>query len=206
MEGRKLWILEDEKRGCSQEASDSDEKKIFVNSGMLRVQPSDHLEELEKETLANMERDGFRHAQFVKSSAEDQQRADLLGWKDKLLDFAIPHSSPTSSFEAVLDSLAGFVRCSNACAHYQKVAASKGVRFWFGQKAGAVDSLVKESSAIDSEKAKVIGLKTKDGVTHKADVVVVAGKEHRPVYGTIILTANSWVFFHANPSRLELPS
>lgn len=204
MEGRKLWISEDEKRGFSQEASDP--KKIFVNSGMLRVQPSDHLAALEKETLANMERDGFRDTQFVKSSAEDQERAGRLGWKTKLLDFAIPDSSPTNSYEAVLDSLAGFVRCSNACAHYQKIAASKGVQFRFGQKVGAVDSLVKEPSASEPEKAKATGLKTKDGVVHKADVVVVAGKKHKYVYRTIILTASSWVLFHANSSRLELPS
>ncbi|KAJ5407700.1 hypothetical protein N7509_001583 [Penicillium cosmopolitanum] len=195
MEGRKLWISEDEKRGCSQEASDSEEKKIFVNSGMLRVQPSDHLEELEKETLANMERDGFRHAQF------DGRISCSIS------QFLIP--PPTSSFEAVLDSLAGFVRCSNACAHYQKVAASKGVRFWFGQKAGAVDSLVKEPSAIDSEKAKVIGLKTKDGVTHKADVVVVAAGS----FSTQILpdlsyhlesSAGSLAIFKIDPSDKEL--
>lgn len=177
MEGRKFWISEDEKRGCSQETPDSDEKKLFVNSGMLRVQPSDHLEALEKETLANMERDGFRSAQFVKSSAEDQQRAESLGWKDKLLEFEIPESSPRTSYEAVLDSLAGFVRCSNACAHYQKLAASKGVQFHFGKEAGAVESLVKEASTVEPTKSKVTGLKTKDGVVHRADVVVVAGKE-----------------------------
>jgi hypothetical protein len=131
-----------------------------------------------------------------------------LGWKDKLLDFTIPDSSPATSYEAVLDSLAGFVRCSNACAHYQKVAASQGVQFRFGQELGAVDSLVKEPSTTEPEKAKVIGLKTKDGVIHKADVVVVAGKEHqcfKTAYDIMILTANSRVLFHADSSRLELP-
>ncbi|KAJ5739044.1 FAD dependent oxidoreductase [Penicillium manginii] len=209
MEGRKFWISEDEKRGCSQEGSDSEEKRIFVNSGMLRVQPSDHLEALERETLANMERDGFRDAQFVKSNAEDQQRADRLGWKDKLLDFTIPDSSPATSYEAVLDSLAGFVRCSNACAHYQKVAASQGVQFRFGQELGAVDSLVKEPSTTEPEKAKVIGLKTKDGVIHKADVVVVAAGS----FSTQILpdlsyhlesSAGSLAIFKINPNDKEL--
>lgn len=176
MEVRKFWIAEDQNRGFSQQAPASEEKRLFVNSGMLRVQPTDHLGALEKETLANMERDGFRDTQFVKSNAEDQRRADRLGWKDKLLDFAIPDASPASSYEAVLDSTAGFVRCSNACAHYQKVAASKGVHFHFGQERGAVKSLVKEPSAAEPDKVKVTGLKTEDGVFHKADVVVVAGK------------------------------
>lgn len=177
MEGRKFWISEDEKRGFSQQDPASGEKRLFVNSGMLRVQPSDHLEALEKETLANMERDGFRDTQFVKTNAEDQERADRLGWKEKLLDFAIPDASSASSYEAVLDSLAGFVRCSNACAHYQKVAASKGVQFRFGPETGAVESLVKEPSPAEPDKVKVTGLKTKDGAIHSADVVVVAGKD-----------------------------
>ena len=177
MEGRKYWIAEDEKRGVSEQSPDSQEMRLFVNSGMLRVQPSDHLEDLEKETLANMERDGFRDKQFVKSILEDQQRADRLGWKNKLLDFAIPGSSPPSSYEAVLDSTAGFLRCSNACAYYQQIAASKGVHFHFGSESGAVESLVKEPSITNPGKSKVIGLKTVNGVTHKADVVVIAGKK-----------------------------
>lgn len=176
MEGRKYWISEDEKRGFSRESSDSEEMRLFVNSGFLRVQPSDHLEELEKETLANMERDGLRDTQFVKSIPEDQQRADRLGWKNKLLDFAIPDSSPPSYYEAVLDSTAGFVRCSNACSHYQKIAASKGVNFHFGPESGGFESLVKEPSTTEPEKSKVTGLKTKNGAIHKADVIVVAGK------------------------------
>ncbi|KAJ5678860.1 FAD dependent oxidoreductase [Penicillium macrosclerotiorum] len=174
MEARKFWVSEDEKRGFSQQAPAPGEKRLFVNSGMLRVQPTDQLGALEKETLANMERDGFRDTQFVKSNVADQGRADRLGWKDKLLDFAIPDVTPASSYEAVLDSTAGFVRCSNACAHYQKVAVSQGVQFHFGPEKGAVESLVKEHSATEPDKVKVLGLKTSDGIYHKADIVVVA--------------------------------
>ena len=141
---------------------------------MLRIQPSDHLSALEKETLANMQRDGVRDTQFVKSDAADRERADKLGWKDKILNFHIPNSE--REYEAVLDSLAGFVRCSNACAHYQKVAAGKGVKFHFGPQEGAVDYLVKAKSDTEPGKDKVMGLKTKDGVVHDADAVVVAGK------------------------------
>ncbi|KAJ5599065.1 hypothetical protein N7450_000132 [Penicillium hetheringtonii] len=209
MEGRKYWISEDEKRGFSRESSDSEEMRLFVNSGFLRVQPSDHLEELEKETLANMERDGLRDTQFVKSIPEDQQRADRLGWKNKLLDFAIPDSSPPSYYEAVLDSTAGFVRCSNACSHYQKIAASKGVNFHFGPESGGFESLVKEPSTTEPEKSKVTGLKTKNGAIHKADVIVVAAGS----FSTQILpelsyhlesSAGSLAMFKIDPSDKEL--
>lgn len=129
IEARKAWVLEDDKHGFSEQSDLSNDQRIFVGSGMLRVQPSDVLGALEKETLANMERDGLRDTQFVKSKPEDRRRAEQLGWKDKLLDFEIPQSSPASTYEAVLDSLAGFVRCSNACAYYQQIAADKGVEF-----------------------------------------------------------------------------
>ncbi|KAJ5437664.1 FAD dependent oxidoreductase [Penicillium cf. griseofulvum] len=174
LESRRRWVSEDEKRG-STEQDDGRNIGLFVNSGMLRIQPSDHLATLEKETLANMERDGLRDTQFVKSDPADRKRASKLGWKDKILNFHISDSAE-STYEAVLDSLAGFVRCSNACAHYQKVATDKGVKFCFGPQEGAVDCLVKEKSSLEPSKDKVTGLKTKDGVVHDADSIVVAGK------------------------------
>ncbi|KAJ5652689.1 hypothetical protein N7507_010115 [Penicillium longicatenatum] len=178
MEARKFWIAEDQNRGCSQ-------------------QPTDHLGALEKESLANLERDGFRDTQFVKSSAKDQQRADHLGWKDKLLDFGIPDVTPAGSYEAVLDSTAGFLRYSNACAHYQKVASSTRVQFHFGQEKGAVESIVKEFSAAEPNKKKATGLKTKDSVFHKADVVVVAAGS----FSTQVLPSLS---YHLEPSAGSL--
>ncbi|KAL3471865.1 FAD dependent oxidoreductase [Aspergillus californicus] len=175
IESRKAWVAEDEKRGFP-ENDRWDDGRIFVSSGMLRVQPSDALSALEQETLTNMERDGIRDTQFIKGDAEDRRRAESMGWKDKLLEFEIPGSSPASSYEAVLDSLAGFVRCSDACAYYLKVAKEKGVEFRFGPEEGAVGGLVKSSltAQVEKEKAKITGLKTKDGQTHHADVVVVA--------------------------------
>ncbi|KAJ5112730.1 FAD dependent oxidoreductase [Penicillium argentinense] len=209
MESRKLWVSEDEKRGFSPQASESGEKRLFVNSGMLRVQPSDHLEALEKETLANYERDGLRETQFVRSDPEDQRRAESEGWEKKLLEFRIPHTSPAESYEAVLDSTAGFVRCSNACTYYQKLAASKGVQFHFGPEDGAVKSLVKSPSSVDSSKEKVTGIETKSGAVYNADVVVVAAGS----FSTQILpdlsyhlesSAGSLATFKIDPSDTEL--
>lgn len=139
---------------------------------MLRVQPSDELGALEKETLANMERDGIRQTQFVKSNPEDRKRADAEGWVAKLLEFPIPDSG-AKTYEAVLDSLAGFMRCSNACLYFHKLAISKGVEFFFGNEKGAVASIVEEKTG-DTKRA--IGVQTQDGAIHKADIVAVAGK------------------------------
>lgn len=140
---------------------------------MLRVQPSDELGALEKETLANMKRDGIRETQFVKSLVEDRERAKIEGWDAKLLEFPIPDSNDGRTYEAVLDSLGGFMRCSSACLYFHKLAVSKGVKFIFGNEHGAVESIVEQAVG---DKKKAVGVKTRDGNAHKADVVAVAGK------------------------------
>lgn len=166
LESRELWTAINKDSGSD----------LFVPSGMLRVQPTDELSQLEKETLANMERDGIRDTQFVKSNADDRKRAEAGGWESKLLDFKIPDNADNHSFEAVLDSLAGFMRCADACAYFQKLAASKGVEFHFGAEEGAVASLIEEESTTSTAGQKrVVGIKTKDGKVHKAGVVAVAG-------------------------------
>lgn len=164
MEARAVWMS----------LNDKAQKDLFVGCGMLRVQPTEELGALEKETLANMERDGLRDAQFVKSDPNDQHRAVNLGWSQKLLDFPIPDSSPAMTFEAVLDSTAGFTYCSQSCAQLLKEAKDHGVTFWLGAHQGAFESLVEENCANSSLK-RAVGLKTRAGTFHKADIVVIAG-------------------------------
>lgn len=165
MESRAAWL----------KLNEGLEDALFVGCGMLRVQPSDELGALERETLANMDRDGFRDTQFVKSNANDRNRAASQGWSKKLLDFEIPNSTENRTFDAVLDSLGGLTRCSAACYQYYKLAASAGVEFIFGAEEGAFESFVEEISVAGVSKKKVVGLKTKDGKTHNAHVVAVAG-------------------------------
>ncbi|KAM3434979.1 hypothetical protein MY4824_005132 [Beauveria thailandica] len=162
LESREEWIAINKSSGAD----------LFVPSGMLRVQPSDELGALEKETLANMKRDGIRQTQFVKSLKEDRERAKAGGWDAKLLEFPIPDSNDGRTYEAVLDSLGGFMRCSNACLHFHKLAVLNGVRFILGNEHGAVESIVEE---MVGDKKKAVGVKTKDGAVHRADVVAVAG-------------------------------
>ncbi|KAK2595479.1 hypothetical protein QQS21_006819 [Conoideocrella luteorostrata] len=164
MESRDAWI----------KINQGLDEPLFVESGMLRVQPTDELGALEKETLANMERDGFRDTQFVKSDVEDQRRAAVQGWQKKLLEFEIPESEEHKTFDAVLDSLGGLTRCSAACYHYYRMAAAAGVKFIFGPEEGNFDSFIEQDSTVDATKTKVVGLRTKDGKAHAADVVAVA--------------------------------
>ncbi|PKX90529.1 uncharacterized protein P174DRAFT_493786 [Aspergillus novofumigatus IBT 16806] len=137
------------------------EKKKTV--AIIGAKPTDKLSELEEGTLASMERDGLYHTQFIKSSPEDRQRAESLGWSGKLLNFDIPDTEPRQTYDAVLDSLIGF----------HKIAVAEGVKFCFG-KEGAVKSLVKAPSTLEPGKEKVTGIRTEDGALHNVDAVVVA--------------------------------
>ncbi|EMR69492.1 putative fad dependent oxidoreductase protein [Eutypa lata UCREL1] len=169
MESRQAWIKHDVER-----ARDGiEEGKLFMPCDMLRIQPTEKLGALEKETLANMEREGLRDTQFVKSDPKDRERARKRGLDSKLLEFNIPDENPPKTFEAVLDSLAGYTKSSSACLYFYRVADVQGVKFRFGPEEGKFDSLVEESIP-ESNRKRAIGLKTKDGVVHKADVVVIA--------------------------------
>lgn len=167
LESREEWLKINQEYGS----------KLFVDCGMLRVQPSEHLAIPEEETLASLKRDGLRHTQFVKNNTDDHWRAAELGWAAKLLDFGIP-AEPDKLFEAVLDSLSGFVKCSEACAYLQSKASSQGVKFRFGNGKGRCDSLVLDtrSEGAVGDIRKVVGVKTRDGTVHTCDTVVVAGK------------------------------
>lgn len=174
---------------------------------MLRVQPTDHLGALEKETLENMERQGLRDAQFVKSDPADRNRAARLGWDGKMLDFAIPDDPESKTFEAVLDSLAGFTRCNKACAHFKALGESKGVVFRLGSHEGAFDVLIEEESATSPGQKKVVGLKTKDGIFHRADVVVIAGTFLPcPIFSLPLTRSHSGFLLDATTAWLIIPS
>lgn len=170
-----------------------------------------------------MERDGLRPSQFIKSDAADRERARAEGWEAKLLEFPIPDDPQQKSFEAVLDSSAGFMRCSAACEYYRKLALSKGVNFKFGPKEGEYGSIVSTESTTSPGKKRATGIKTKDGLTHSADVVVIAGKSSEtdksgshltnvqrvrtpPSFSPIWLTILNHLLAALPPSRLTSPT
>ncbi|OTA99388.1 hypothetical protein M426DRAFT_76417 [Hypoxylon sp. CI-4A] len=123
--------------------------------------------------LTNMEKEGLRDTQFVKSSSEDRGRAKSQGWDSKLLDFNIPDTPTPKTFEAVLDSLAGYTKSSEACSNFHKLAVAQGVKFQFGHEQGYVESIVDESTGTSGGK-RAVGIKTRDGAFHRADIFAVA--------------------------------
>lgn len=146
-------------------------KELFVASGMLRVQHARELDESEKRTLENMTAEGLRDTQFVLLSDDDRRRAQERGWAHKLLRFAIPKTDGKETFEAVLDSTAGYVYPSRACAYLADKLRKKGAEFIEGPEKGEFASFVVEGSG---NSKRVTGIRTKDGKEHLADLVIMA--------------------------------
>ncbi|PCH41319.1 FAD dependent oxidoreductase [Wolfiporia cocos MD-104 SS10] len=146
-------------------------KELFMESGMLRVQPSDELDELEKQTLANMTKEGLRDTQYILTNEEDVRRAERNGWAHKLLKFSIPESDGKRAFEAVLDSTAGYVYPSAGCAYLAEKLHKLGAKFIEGPEKGVFKSFRIEG---EGESKRVIGITTADGKEHSADLVIMA--------------------------------
>ena len=148
-------------------------KELFVESGMLRVQHTGVLDEREKQTLQNMTAEGLRDTQFVLSNDEDRRRAQERGWAHKLLKFTIPKTNSPETFEAVLDSTAGYIYPSDACAYLADKLRKKGAEFSEGPEKGEFASFLVEGS---DNSRRVTGIRTKDGREHPADLVIMACK------------------------------
>ncbi|KAH9951828.1 FAD dependent oxidoreductase [Amylocystis lapponica] len=148
-------------------------KEFFVESGMLRVQHSSRLSDEECKTLANMTAEGLRDTQYILSNDDDVRRATENGWVNKMLRFTIPapQGDGTESFEAVLDTTAGHVFPSKACEYLAGKLRDQGAMFILGPEKGAFSSFRIEGSG---ESKRVLGIVTKDGTEHTADLVIMA--------------------------------
>jgi sarcosine oxidase/L-pipecolate oxidase len=141
--------------------------RIWNNCGFLRLSADGKLSEHETSTLANLTADGLRDTQYVIGDPWDDARAKANGW-DKKFD-ALKRKERGQDLVGVLDTTAGFVEASKACLWTLYLARKAGVKFVLGNVVGRFDSFLKE-------KARTVGLKTADGLEHKAELVILAGK------------------------------
>ncbi|KAL1723076.1 FAD dependent oxidoreductase-domain-containing protein [Schizophyllum commune] len=133
---------------------------IFHECGVVRIphHPTAPVTEFEKEGMKTLS-DEQRYKHYILSSEEDKQRAKDAGLLDRLTVFKWDG-------DGVLDMTGGYTVADKACAYAQYLCTKAGVKFVFGE-AGKVVNLVKEGG-------KVVGVKTADGQTHRADLVILA--------------------------------
>ncbi|KAI1334501.1 FAD dependent oxidoreductase [Xylariaceae sp. FL0016] len=141
------------------------DRKLWWNSGFLRMAAGSEFGSFELETLANMEKEGIRQTQFKSDDASDIQRAKDSGWIHKL--DPCRRRERFGVHKAVLDSSAGFTVAYKSCAWAQHLAMQAGVEFVLHPTGGKVLDI--------SNARRKPTVKTADGQTHYADLVVVAG-------------------------------
>lgn len=163
---------------------------IWNNCGFLRLSADGKLSEHEKSTLANLTADGLRDTQYIIGDPRDEARAKANGWHRKF--DALKRKERGQNLVGVLDTTAGFVEASKACLWTLYLARKAGVKFVLGNEVGRVDCFLKE-------RGRTVGIKTADGLEHKADLVILAGKLRR-CSGYSLLNFCRCSF---NPAQLE---
>ncbi|KAI1483155.1 FAD dependent oxidoreductase [Daldinia eschscholtzii] len=162
------------------------DRKLWWNSGMLRMSSEDELGDFEIATLENMDREGIRETQFRTDDKADIARAKERGWAHKL--DPCRRQERFGTHKAVLDSTAGFVYAYKSCAWAQHLASKAGVKMILSPLRGKVVDITTEE-----DRPVVV---TADGSEITADLVVVAGGGWTPslvpeVQGLLETTAGS---------------
>ncbi|KAJ8120186.1 hypothetical protein ONZ43_g3042 [Nemania bipapillata] len=142
------------------------ERMVWNKCGFLRMAVGSEFPDIELDTLRNMEKEGIRDTQFRSDDDIDVERASKSGWGHKL--DACRRQERFGVHKAVLDSSAGFTVAYKACAWAQYLARKAGVEFILHPTKGKVTN-------IDTTATEKPIVQTADGVTHEADLVVVAG-------------------------------
>ncbi len=161
---KQIWESAPEKLPKGLKPSD----KIWNNCGFLRLSLDGKLSEHETLTLAGLTAEGLRDTQYILGDPSDDARAKVKGY-DKKFD-PMRRKSRGKDLVGVFDSTAGFVEASKCCIWALHLARKAGVKFVLGQERGRLISFLKEGG-------RTCGIKTTDGQKHRADLVILAGKQ-----------------------------
>lgn len=122
----------------------------------------DSLPQFEKDTIQNMTKVGLARTQIDLSSPSDVQRAKADGF-----DFAINPFNRKNNF-GVVDTQGGFVYADRACRFALHKAKALGVQLILGGSKGTFLALLR------NENSRIAGVQTEDGVSHSAELTVMA--------------------------------
>ncbi|KAB8293065.1 hypothetical protein EYC80_007425 [Monilinia laxa] len=206
MEGVKIWNEWNEQLSKTPNSELpkglSSDDKLWENCGFLRLSEDDVLSDHELTTLVSLTNEGLRDTQYILGNVEDENRArDSFRRFDQKFD-ALKRKEKGQALRGVFDSTAGFLRASKACLWAMHLARKSGVKFVIGEN-GRLASLIKESDG------KVVGVKTADGVSHRAELVIIAAGSWTPsllpsVRRILEATAGSVAYIQIPKSRQDL--
>jgi len=138
--------------------------KVFVNCGVASLNEGNVLPPFEVATMKAMAKHGHGETQLSPADHQHLRKAAAMG-----LDMdQFRCKSRGQKVVGVLDTSGGVAMADKACRFALHKARSYGARFVLDPVAGAFTSLVNESDE------QVIGIRTRDGQTHHAKLVIMA--------------------------------
>ncbi|CAG8021745.1 unnamed protein product [Penicillium salamii] len=176
LEARDIWlewnrvIRESQPSDLPQPLSPEDE--LLTLCGVYHLADGPNMIPRYVENLRVMEdtAPSFRDLQFIKNNGDDEKRASARGaeWGRKYHLFDQFKDGATNGF---LDAGSGITLADKACVYARHLCQKAGVKFVLGCPNGELEQLVVERSG---NKKQVKGIKTRDGLTHFSDLVVLA--------------------------------
>ena len=157
----KSWN-DDIKHGKMLPAGFTNKDVLFFNNGNLTMTSDDVLPQFEIDTIQNMTKVGLAKTQVVLSKPTDVSRAKADGFT-----FAVNPFNRKNNF-GLLDTQGGFVYSDKACRFALHKARTLGVKAILGGSKGTFANFLRGSDS------RVSGVQTADGVSHEAELTIMA--------------------------------
>ncbi|EEU43010.1 uncharacterized protein NECHADRAFT_83703 [Fusarium vanettenii 77-13-4] len=176
-------------------------QELFQNIGWARLTDIGRPQDVDIETFKTMSEAGLGQTQYFLHSEQDLKRAEADGWGGARLD-QFQRRSRGLALDGVFDSNAGLANADLACKYALDLIEQEGAETYFGDK-GELSSLIRD----DKDARRVIGIVTKDGERHFADLVIVAAGPFSPLIvpelkSFMTTTAGNFVFIKV-PEHLQ---
>ncbi|KAI1360220.1 putative sarcosine oxidase [Xylaria arbuscula] len=170
------WNAEIADGGASVPPGMTSTDRVFVQNGNLSMSSAPELPAWEQACIRGMEEMG--HPDAMLSTTDERHRAVA---RDKGI-FAscmdpFRREARSKPNVGVLDSTGGMALADKACRFALHKARRLGARFVFGDPEGYFEELCYDDDAGD----RVVGVKTRDGKTHRAAMVIMACGGWTPV-------------------------
>ncbi|KAJ4253810.1 hypothetical protein NW762_010205 [Fusarium torreyae] len=172
----------------------SSQDALFVNNSTLTITSDSSLSKFDRDTIQNMTKVGLQDTQIDLSEPSDVERAKAQGF-----GFAVD-AIDLKGHAALLDTQSGFAYADKACRFALTKAQTLGVQFVFGESRGKFVGLLENADS------QVLGVRTADGVSHPAELTIMACGGWTPSLVTQLddlceTTAGSVAIFQLPPDK-----
>ncbi|KAI1113326.1 FAD dependent oxidoreductase [Nemania sp. NC0429] len=150
-------------------------------------------------TLNSFRASAERHPEVSKRIIPLNDRNDIVRAVGQLQDGSMP------GWKGYLNRYDGYAHAANALIAVHEACITLGVRFLLGD-AGEVTNILYETPTTKDTKGKATGVKTREGTTHAAKIVIIAaGAAVTKLLPSLApqVTANSWSIAHIKLTDAE---